>query len=136
VASQSGSSRGPDHKETSQVVEVIIERGVRSGDGIDYAGRQSLRTREQRALRLYHMRGADITQMGADFYLCPSWDGTKEYLVNYPVDEGETESCECADHTFRGSTCMHILAVAIRHAKKRAQSRRNFIHAWALGEDE
>jgi hypothetical protein len=110
------------------VAEVIIERTSRSGDGIAYAGYVSARTREQRALRLFERRGHQIEQAGENLFYCPSWDGTTEHVVRYG---GEEESCDCPDHIYRGSTCMHLLAVAIRSAKRRARSRRNAIAAVA-----
>lgn len=119
-------------------MDTTIVKEVRSfaGDGIAHAGRQALRTREGRALRLYEMRGSEIQQVGEGVYWVPSWDGEREHVVRYPVGENETETCSCPDHAYRGAQCMHILCAAIYAAKKRQQRRRNFIHAFVVGEDE
>jgi hypothetical protein len=100
---------------------------VRAGDPFAYAGKQEFRTREERAIRLYELRGSRIEQAGEGIYWVPSWDGEREYVVHYPVDEGEAESCTCADHQYRGVNCMHILCAAIYVARKRARRRKNFI---------
>jgi hypothetical protein len=114
----------------------MIEVSVRQGDPFAYEGGRSRKgqntdpwSREQRAIRLYEHRGHQIEQAGDDIFWVPSWDGERTHVVHYPVAEGETESCTCADHVYRGATCMHILAVAIREAKRASQRRRNFIGA-------
>ena len=110
--------------------EVIIERSTRAGDGIAYAGRQALRTREERALRLYEKFGHEIEQLSADTFLVPSQDGSTAYRVRYPVGEGEQEWCSCPSFSHRPSVpCKHILCALIRVSKRRAQRRRNFLAA-------
>ena len=114
------------------MTEAIQRIQTRAGDPIAHAGTQVLRTREQRALRLFEMRGHEIEQAGEAVYWVPSWAGERTYTVRYPVDEGEQESCECADHVFRGVNCIHILCCAIRVSKKRAQRRRNVVASLAV----
>jgi hypothetical protein len=80
-------------------------------------------TREQRALALFRKYGERIEQAGESLYYCPSQDGERFYRVVYPVGEGEGERCQCGDWTYRGqfadAPCVHILAVALSHAKSR-----------------
>jgi hypothetical protein len=44
------------------------------------------------------------------------------------------EWCSCPDFTYHcypeGKACKHIIAVAVKHAKGRSRSRRNFIAAF------
>jgi hypothetical protein len=96
---------------------MILAEEARVGDPIAPAGRQALRTREERALALYRRRGGAIREIGPSLYSCPSQDGKRRYEVHYPVEEGELEHCSCRDHKFRGRACIHIYAVAISAAK-------------------
>jgi uncharacterized Zn finger protein len=107
---------------------------VAAGDPIAYAGSKSCKNREERALRLFERRGRQIAQAGEGLYYCPSWDGSREYTVHYPVGENETETCTCPDHVYRGAVCLHIMATAIRVAKVQARNRQNLIHAF-LGDE-
>ena len=72
-------------------------------------------TREQRGLALYREHGHLIEKVAPDFYLVPSQDGERFYHVDYV-----TETCDCADHEYRGATCLHIYAVGVKLAKRRA----------------
>ena len=72
-------------------------------------------TRTARALRLYEERGREIERIGEDLYLVPSQDGERAYPVLY----GESESCLCPDHQYRGVSCVHLLATGIYCAKHR-----------------
>ncbi len=114
---------------------TIVWEETLAGDPFAHAGREKLHSREQQALRLYSEHGHRIEQAGVTLYWCPSQDGERYYQVRYPVEEGALESCECLDWEHRGryngQPCVHILAVAIRHAKVYARRRRNFIAAFA-----
>ncbi len=74
-------------------------------------------TREQRGLALYREHGHLIEKVAPDFYLVPSQDGRRFYHVDY-----REESCDCPDHAYRGVTCVHIFAVGISLAKRRAKT--------------
>ncbi len=72
-------------------------------------------TRETRALALYRTRGTEIVRTGPWTYLVPSRSGSEPRAVNY-----KKERCYCPDHEVRGVTCVHIFAVGIHRAKRRA----------------
>jgi hypothetical protein len=108
-----------------------VHQEVRAGDGLAHVGYAALRSREERAIRLFQEHGGQIQQIGPDIYLTPSQDGSLEYLVRYG---GEIEECECNDYVCRGRTCVHLYAVALRVAKKRGQRRDNFVHSFVAGE--
>ncbi len=72
-------------------------------------------TRALRALALYRERGAEIVRTGPWTYLVPSCTGTGTWAVNY-----RTETCDCPDHDYRGVLCVHVYAVGIHRAKRRA----------------
>ncbi|MDP8953310.1 MAG: hypothetical protein M3N18_13960 [Actinomycetota bacterium] len=76
-------------------------------------------TREARGLALYREHGHLIEKVAPDFYLVPSQDGERFYHVDY-----RGEVCDCADHRYRHATCVHIYAVGIARAKRRAKSAR------------
>jgi hypothetical protein len=76
-------------------------------------------TREQRGLRLYREHGEGIERVAPDFYLVPSQDGERFYHVDYA---GET--CDCPDHEYRGVACVHVYAVGVKLAKRRAKTAR------------
>lgn len=116
------------------MAEMTVHQDVKAGDPIAFAGQRALRTREQRALRLFEQRGEQIEQAGEGIYWVPSWDGERTYTVRYPVDEGEQESCTCNDNTYRGVHCMHIYCCAIHVCKKRARRRRVALYAMCTGE--
>jgi hypothetical protein len=105
---------------------VTVHREVRAGDPIATAGSRATATREERALSLYCKYGHDIHQTGPETYLCPSQDGERSYVVCYG---GTEEACTCPNHTYRRHACVHLMAVAIRHAKRQTQRRRNFVAA-------
>jgi hypothetical protein len=72
-------------------------------------------TRELRGLALYREHGHLIEKVAPDFYLAPSQDGERFYHVDY-----RDETCDCPDHEHRGVTCVHVFAVGIARAKRRA----------------
>ncbi len=76
-------------------------------------------TREQRGLKLFEERGRLIERVAPDFYLVPSQDGERFYHVDY-----RDETCDCPDHEHRRATCLHIYAVGISLAKRRAKAVR------------
>ena len=76
-------------------------------------------TRETRAL--YRTRGREIVLVDADTYEVPSQDGARTYEVLY---SGNAESCTCPDNTYRGAACVHLLAVAVKRAKRRGATAR------------
>ena len=77
-------------------------------------------TRESRALALYRERGAEIVRTGPHTYLVPSCSGRGSYAVDY-----EAESCDCPDaRRHPGLNCKHLLAVAVKRAKRRGASAR------------
>ena len=73
-------------------------------------------TREQRGLKLHEEHGHLIERVAPDFFLVPSQDGERFYHVDY-----RDETCDCPDHAYRGVTCVHIYAVGISLAKRRAK---------------
>jgi hypothetical protein len=76
-------------------------------------------TRESRALALYRTRGAEIVRTGPHTYEVPSCSGIGSYAVDY-----EAESCDCPDARRHPElNCKHVLAVAVKMAKRRGQSR-------------
>ena len=77
-------------------------------------------TRESRALALYRTRGAEIVRTGPWTYEVPSCSGSRSYAVDY-----EAESCDCPDaRRHPGLNCKHVLAVAVKRAKRRGASAR------------
>ncbi len=78
-------------------------------------------TREIRALALYRERGAEIVRTGPHTYEVPSCSGRGSYAVDY-----EAESCDCPDARRHPElNCKHLLAVAVKMAKRRGQSARH-----------
>jgi hypothetical protein len=78
-------------------------------------------TRELRALALYRTRGAEIVRTGPHTYEVPSCSGRGSYAVDY-----EAESCDCPDaRRHPDLNCKHVLAVAVKRAKRRGQSARH-----------
>lgn len=65
-------------------------------------------SREERATLLFEAHGGRIERLEGNAYLVPSQDGERTYRVQY----GKYEECECPDHEHRGSTCVHLIAVA------------------------
>jgi len=76
-------------------------------------------TREKRGLALYRELGEGIEKVARDFYLVPSQDGERFYHVDYA---GET--CDCADHEYRGVACVHVYAAGVWISKHRAKASR------------
>jgi hypothetical protein len=77
-------------------------------------------TREMRALALYRTRGAEIVRTGPWTYEVPSCSGRGSYAVNY-----EAETCDCPDaRRHPGLNCKHVLAVAVKRAKRRGAAAR------------
>jgi len=76
-------------------------------------------TRELRGLKLFEEHGGLIERVAPDFYLVPSQDGTRFYHVDY-----RDETCDCPDHEHRGVTCVHVYAVGVKLAKRRAKASR------------
>jgi len=77
-------------------------------------------TREKRALALYRERGAEIVRTGPHTYLVPSCSGGEPYAVDYG-----RETCGCPDARRRPDlNCKHLLAVAVKRAKRRGDSAR------------
>jgi hypothetical protein len=84
------------------------------------AGASRPDTRELRALSLYRERGAEIVRTGPWTYLVPSCSGDEPYAVNY-----RRETCDCPDAMRHPDlNCKHLLAVAIKRAKRRGDSAR------------
>ena len=71
-------------------------------------------TRETRTLELYRTRGREIVLVYADTYEVPSCSGGAPYVVDL-----REESCSCKDFEVRQENCKHILAAAVKRAKKR-----------------
>ncbi len=79
-------------------------------------------TRETRALELYRSRRRDIVVVDTNTYEVPSQDGTRTYEVVYGGDE---ETCDCPDACRHPElNCKHLLAVAVKRAKRRGASVR------------
>jgi hypothetical protein len=79
-----------------------------------------LDTREKRALELYRERGAEIVRTGPHTYLIPSCSGRGSYAVDYA-----TETCDCPDaRRHPDLNCKHVLAAAVKRAKRRGTSAR------------
>ncbi len=77
-------------------------------------------TRETRALALYRERGAEIERTGPYTYLVPSCTGTGSWAVN-----SRRETCDCPDALRHPDlNCKHLLAVAVKRAKRRGDSAR------------
>ena len=77
-------------------------------------------TREIRALDLYRERGAEIVRTGPHTYLVPSCTGRGSYAVDY-----ERETCDCPDARRHPElSCKHLLAVAVKRAKRRGATAR------------
>jgi hypothetical protein len=77
-------------------------------------------TRELRALALYRERGAEIVRTGPWTYLVPSCSGGEPYAVDY-----RREACDCpAALRHPDLNCKHLLAVAVKRAKRRGDSAR------------
>lgn len=116
----------------------MVDRSVAAGDPF-VAGAA---TRERRALRFFEEHGREIERIGEDTYFVPSQSRPDRYWrVTYGgggggAGEGELETCECPDHRFREVACVHILAVGISVAKRRAREHRNFIHAFISDDGE
>src|SRR3712207_2549335 len=103
-----------------------------AGDPFAFAGRNSVSTREQRALAFWRERGGEVTRMADAIYRVPSFsqDGV-EYIVDY-----EAETCTCPSASYHPSIpCQHQLLVDVINAKRRGQKRRNFIAAVAAEEE-
>ncbi len=89
-------------------------------DAITVAHTRPLDTRESRALELYRTRGREIVRTGPYTYLVPSCTGRGTYAVDY-----EAETCDCPDARRRPDlNCKHVLAVAVKRAKRRGASAR------------
>ena len=74
-------------------------------------------TRLERGLKLFEEHGHLIEEeVAPDFYLCPAQDGERFWHVDY-----REESCDCPDHAYRGVTCVHVFAVGVNLAKRRAK---------------
>lgn len=76
-------------------------------------------TRELRALALYREHGAEIVRTGSHTYLVPSCAGHGAYAVDLVA-----ESCDCRDFEVRRENCKHILAAAVKRAKRRGTTAR------------
>ncbi len=77
-------------------------------------------TREVRALALYRERGAEIVRTGPNTYEVPSCSGRGTYAVDY-----ERETCDCPDARRHPElNCKHLLAVAVKRAKRRGATAR------------
>jgi hypothetical protein len=85
-----------------------------------YCSAPSPDTRELRALRLYEERGGEILRTGPHTYEVPSCTGAGSYAVDY-----KAESCDCPDaRRHPDLNCKHVLAVAVKRAKRRGNSAR------------
>ncbi len=77
-------------------------------------------TRKLRALALVQARGHEIVRTGPWTYLVPSCSGGEPYAVNY-----RRETCDCPDALRHPElNCKHLLAVAVKRAKRRGDSAR------------
>lgn len=89
-------------------------------DTATVAHTRPLDTRESRALALYRERGAEIVRTGPHTYLVPSCTGRGTYAVDY-----ESETCDCPDaRRHPDLNCKHVLAVAVKRAKRRGTTAR------------
>ncbi len=80
-------------------------------------------TRELCALALYRERGAEIVRTGPDTYEVPSCTGRGSYAVDF-----EAETCDCPDSRRHPElNCKHLLAVAVKRAKRRGDSARRLV---------
>ena len=77
-------------------------------------------TRDPRALALYRARGAEIVRTGPFTYEVPSCTGRGTYAVDYA-----RETCDCPDALRHPDlNCKHLLAVAVKRAKRRGATAR------------
>ena len=77
-------------------------------------------TRETRALALYRTRGREIVRTGPNTYEVPSCTGRGTYAVDYA-----RETCDCPDALRHPDlNCKHLLAVAVKRAKRRGATAR------------
>ena len=111
------------------MIKTSVAEASRDGDDISSAAIRALHSREERALRLFCACGDQIRQVGPNIYECPSQDGERVYTVVYG---SEDESCQCLDHLYRDHACVHMLAAAVKHAKRRAKRRRAFTTSLAV----
>jgi hypothetical protein len=80
--------RDPDQEGYSSMATQTIAQETRAGDGFFAAGRERLRTREERALALHREHGREIEQVAKNLFWVPSQDAQREHLVRYPVGPG------------------------------------------------
>ncbi len=77
-------------------------------------------SRESRALALHRARGHEIVRTGPHTYEVPSCSGAGTYAVDY-----ERETCDCPDALrYPEHNCKHLLAVAVKRAKRRGATAR------------
>ncbi len=89
-------------------------------DTTTVAHEHRLDTREERALALYHARGREIERIAPNVYLVPSCSGDHAYRVDL-----SDESCNCPDaRRHPDLNCKHILAAAVKRAKRRGTTAR------------
>jgi hypothetical protein len=76
-------------------------------------------TRAERGRLLFEERYNEVEHLENDVWSVPSGNLlTGTYLVRL----GDTPFCECADHTYHGSRCKHIVAATIADARSRTCS--------------
>lgn len=78
-------------------------------------GRES---RITRGIRLYADHHDEIADIGDGFYLVPSSEPGRSYLVDL-----ENEVCDCKDFEIRGLPCKHCYCATIAQAKGGEQLR-------------
>lgn len=69
-----------------------------------------------RGITLYHEHGSEIADIGDDFFIVPSSEAGRSYVV----DLGN-EVCECRSYEYRGGTCKHLAAATIFRARSEAR---------------
>ncbi len=78
-------------------------------------------TRETRALALHRDPGRQLVLIDRNTDEVPSQDGARTYEVVYG---GDVESCTCPDNTYRSAAYVHLMAAAVRRAKRRGATVR------------
>jgi hypothetical protein len=77
--------------------------------------------RAERGRRLFEERYNEIEHLENGCWLVPSSNLLNgSYIVS--LRQPEEPRCECADHTYRGSRCYHIIAAEIADSKSRTCS--------------
>jgi hypothetical protein len=78
-------------------------------------------SRIARGITLYRDHAEEIADIGDDFFLVPSSEPGRSYVVDL-----EREVCDCPDRTKR---CKHVTAATLYRAKQRESKIRTFLRA-------